>query len=107
MKVSEYIKTKNYSTNEFISNCHAGTLFGIIASNGDIFPCEILENSKLGYLRENNLNFMKIWENNIAKKTVKDIIDTKCRCTYECGMSFNILGNVKYHPKLLINSLFQ
>jgi radical SAM protein with 4Fe4S-binding SPASM domain len=106
-EISWEMVKKIYSTNEFISNCHAGTLFGIIASNGDIFPCEILENSKLGNLRENNLNFMKIWENNIAKKIVKDIIDNKCRCTYECGMSFNILGNTKYHPKLLINSLFQ
>ena len=106
-EISWEMVKKIYSDNQFISNCHAGTLFGIIASNGDIFPCEILENKKLGNLRESELNFMKIWKNQITKETVNDIIDNKCRCTYECGMSFNILGNAKYHPKLLFDAFFQ
>ncbi len=96
-----------YLNNNFISNCHAGSLFGIISANGDIFPCEILENKKYGNLRENNMNFMKIWQSELSRKIVKkDIIQKKCRCTYECGMSFNILGNLRYHPKLFLNSIF-
>lgn len=106
-EISWEMVKKIYLDNRFISNCHAGTLFGIIASNGDVFPCEILENKKLGNLRDSELNFMKIWKNHITKETVKDIIDNKCRCTYECGMSFNILGNAKYHPKLLFDAFFQ
>ena len=35
-------------------------------------------------------------------KNIKDfIIKTNCRCTYECALSFNILGNWRYQHKLL------
>ena len=33
------------------------------------------------------------------------IIKSKCNCTYECALSFNILGNWRYQPRL-ISSLF-
>ena len=28
------------------------------------------------------------------------ILKTKCNCTYECAISYNILGNWRYQPQL-------
>ena len=94
-----------YLKPKFISTCHAGGLFGIISSNGKVFPCEILEDKMMGDLRENDMNLMKIWKNSYSKQTRKFIKDSKCNCTYECALSYNILGNWRYQPSLL-TSLF-
>jgi len=92
---------KMYLKPKYISPCHAGSLFGIITSNGNVFPCEILEKKLLGNLRDNDMNFMKIWNNTKTKEIKKEIIDSKCNCTYECALTYNILGNWRYQPKLI------
>ena len=95
----ELIK-KMYMNPKFISPCHAGSLFGIITSNGKIYPCEILEDKLLGNLRDYDMNFMKIWNDKKTKDAKKFIIDSKCNCTYECALSYNILGNWRYQSQL-------
>ena len=100
----EMIK-KMYLDPKYISPCHAGSLFGIISSKGKVYPCEILENKELGDLRKNEMNFMKIWNNQKTKDTKKYILNSKCNCTYECALSYNILGNWRYQPKLAAAAL--
>ena len=95
----EMIK-KMYLEPKYISPCHAGSLFGIISSNGKVHPCEILEGKELGDLRKNNMDFMKIWTNQKTKDTKNFILKSKCNCTYECALSYNILGNWRYQTKL-------
>ena len=90
-----------YLKPKYISPCHAGSLFGIITSKGDIYPCEILEDKLLGNVRNNNYDFMKLWENQKTKEVKKFIKETKCNCTYECALTYNILGNYRYYPKLI------
>ena len=100
-KISWEIISKTYMNPQYVSRCHAGGLFGIISANGLVYPCEILEDRELGNLRENNMNFMDIWKSQTTNE-VKDFIHkSKCNCTYECALSYNILGNVKYHPELI------
>jgi MoaA/NifB/PqqE/SkfB family radical SAM enzyme len=96
---------KMYLEPKFISPCHAGSLFGIISSKGKIHPCEILEGKELGDLRENNMDFMKIWNNQKSKDTKNFILKSKCNCTYECALSYNILGNWRYQAKLAAAAL--
>ena len=96
---------KMYLEPKYISPCHAGGLFGIISSKGKVHPCEILEEKELGDLRENNMDFMKIWNNQKTKETKDFILKSKCNCTYECALSYNILGNSRYHHKLLFSAL--
>ena len=96
----EMIK-KMYLEPKYISPCHAGSLFGIITSKGKIHPCEILEGKELGDLRENDMDFMKIWNNQKTKDTKNFILKSKCNCTYECALSYNILGNWRYQPQLI------
>ncbi len=100
-EISWDMVSKMYMKPKYISPCHAGSLFGIITANGLVYPCEILEEKKLGSLRDNNMNFMKIWKNNITKETKDFIIKSKCNCTYECALSYNILGNWRYQPQLI------
>ncbi len=96
----EMIK-KMYMNPKYISPCHAGSLFGIITADGKIYPCEILEDKLLGNLRDHNMNFMEIWNGKKTNDARKDIIETKCNCTYECALSYNILGNWRYQPQLV------
>ena len=96
---------KMYLQPKFISPCHAGGLFGIITANGMIYPCEILEDKLLGNLRDYEMNFMEIWSNKETKETKDWIKKSKCNCTYECALSYNILGNWRYQPTL-ISSMF-
>mgnify|MGYP001468265336 FL=1 len=100
----EMIK-KMYLEPKYISPCHAGSLFGIITSKGKIHPCEILEGKELGDLRENDMDFMKIWNNQKTKDTKNFILKSKCNCTYECALSYNILGNWRYQTKLAAAAL--
>ena len=95
-----------YLKSNFISPCHAGSLFGIITAAGKVYPCEILEDKLLGNLRENDMNFLKIWRSHKTIEAKEFIKKTNCNCTYECALSFNILGNAKYQPKL-ISTFFQ
>lgn len=105
-EISYKLVSQIFLDKKYISPCHASTLFGVITSKGDVFPCEILENDIIGNLRENNMNFIKLWKSNKNKLLSKKIIDNKCTCTYECGLSFNIAGNYRYYPSLL-KSIFE
>ena len=89
-----------YVSPAYISPCHAGKLFGVIGADGSVYPCEILDRC-LGNLRDADLNFMNIWNSKEAKETCNWISDTNCHCTYECAWTINVIGNIRYKPKLL------
>ena len=98
------IISKIYLNPTYISPCHAGSLFGIIEANGNVKPCEILDNT-IGNLRDYDMNFLKMWHGHDAQTLKSTIINSKCNCTYECAWSFNILGNWRYQPSLLMGAL--
>ncbi len=100
-KISWDLVKQMYLEPKYISPCHAGSLFGIISASGLVYPCEILESKFLGDLRKNDMNFMKIWNNKETNEVKKFIKKTNCNCTYECALSYNILGNYRYQHKLI------
>ena len=100
-KISWDLTKKMYLEPHYISPCHAGSLFGIVTASGLVYPCEILEDKVLGDLRKNNMDFMKIWKNKETFETKNFIKKSNCHCTYECALTYNILGNWRYQPKLL------
>ncbi len=104
-KISWDLIKKMYLKPKYISPCHAGSLFGIITAAGKVYPCEILEDKMIGDLRENNMNFMKIWSSATANNTKEFILKTKCNCSYECALTYNILGNWRYQPSLISSIL--
>ena len=100
-KISWDLTKKMYLKPHYISPCHAGSLFGIITAAGLVYPCEILEDKILGDLRKNNMDFMKIWKNKETLETKNFIKKSHCHCTYECALTYNILGNWRYQPSLM------
>jgi len=70
-------------------------------ANGDIYPCELLIDRKLGNVRDNGYDFKKIWYGKKADEARRFIRDTKCFCTYECFLTVNILFNPRMMPKVL------
>jgi radical SAM protein with 4Fe4S-binding SPASM domain len=99
--ISWKIIKETYLRPKYISQCYAGSLFGIIKANGDVFPCEILEDKKIGNLKDYNFDFMKLWNSKKNGETKNFIKKTNCNCTYECALTYNILGNYRYHFSLL------
>ena len=97
---------KIYMENTYVSPCHAGSLFGIISADGIVYPCEILDKKKIGNLRDNEMNFMKIWRNKETKEVKNFIKKTNCSCSYECALTYNILGNWRYQSSLLRSAIF-
>ena len=100
-EISWEMVKKMYLEPKYISPCHAAGLFGIITAAGLVYPCEILEDKLLGDLRENNMDFMRIWKSSTALETKDFILNTNCNCTYECALTYNILGNWRYQPQLM------
>jgi MoaA/NifB/PqqE/SkfB family radical SAM enzyme len=81
--ISEILKT---GANKI--KCYAGNLSVVLASNGDVYPCELLD-TKMGNLRESNYDLKKMLVTEQA---------CACSCTHECNLTTNILFN----PYLLI-----
>ena len=104
-EISWELTKKMYLKPNYVSPCHAAGLFGIVTASGMVYPCEILEDKLLGDLRKNEMNFMKIWNNKETAETKDFIKKTNCNCTYECALTYNILGNWRYQPRL-ISSFF-
>ena len=93
---------KIYETQEYQMPCYVGNLSGVMYPEGQVHPCEILDNShKIGNIRDFNLNFRELWLSLKAKEEVNFIRKTKCVCTHECFNSVNILFNPKFYPKLI------
>jgi len=81
--------------------CYAGVLGAAIFSNGDVYPCELRTDLKLGNLRDYNFDFKAIWKTEKAQEARRLIRDEKCFCTYECFLTLNILFNPFMLPRVL------
>ncbi len=95
-----------YLNQKYVSWCPAGALFGVIGADGQVYPCEILDRP-LGNVRDHNLDFMNVWNNQKTKEAKKFIKETNCHCSYECAWSINVISNKRYIPKLLAHSIRQ
>lgn len=82
--------------------CVAGTKMIEIYENGDVCPCEIL-NQKIGNLREVNYDIKKILATPKAKKTIRAIKDSRCFCSFECAMQANVVYRWQAYPTVLAN----
>ncbi len=79
-------------TGKMPHDCFAGTINAVIYSNGDVFPCELLE-KKIGNLRDSNFDFKKLWKTKAAGQIREFIRKKNCACTQECIITTNLLFN--------------
>ena len=68
--------------------------------DGSLKPCEILKDT-LGTIKTSKVNMNKMFFSSEAKNLRKKIINTKCKCTFECAMSSNVLFNGNMVPKII------
>ena len=94
----------SYTDPHFISYCPSGKIFGVISTDGSVHPCEIID-KPLGNLNDFNFDFLKLWNSEQAKGVAKWVKETKCHCTYECAMTYNVMSNYKYQPRLIKKAL--
>ena len=47
-----------------------------------------------------------LWHDDETASVKNWILETKCNCTYECALSFNILSSLKHQPKLIKGAIF-
>ena len=93
---------KIYQTNKYQMPCYASNLSGVMYSEGQVHPCEILDVShQIGNIRKFNYDFRKLWLSQKAEHEVSWIRGTKCFCTHECFNTVNILFNLKFYPRLI------
>ena len=100
-KIQYDILQNTYLEPRYISHCPAGALFVVVYANGDVYPCEILHNRKLGNLRKYEMNLLELLQNAETNACKKFIKDTDCHCSYECAWSINIISNKQYIPSLV------
>jgi len=87
--------------NKMILPCYAGILGGALFANGDVLPCELHDDLKMGNLRENDYDFRRIWFSPRADQVRRAIRETRCFCTYECFLTLNILFNPRMYGVIL------
>ena len=87
--------------NRMILPCYAGSLGAALFANGDVLPCELHDDLKMGNLRDFNYDFKKIWFSAKADEARRIIRESKCFCTYECFLTLNILFNPRVYPRIL------
>jgi radical SAM protein with 4Fe4S-binding SPASM domain len=80
--------------------CYAGILGGVIREDGEIFPCELLEES-FGNIKEYDYDLKKIWNSEKARLVKMKIKRDKCVCTHECFQNLNALFNISNSPLFL------
>jgi radical SAM protein with 4Fe4S-binding SPASM domain len=89
---------------EFVAPCVAGRKIVVIGETGEVFPCEILGRS-MGNLREFDFDLKLLMASAENDELRKWIVDSKCKCTFECALTANVAWNITSYPKLAVASL--
>jgi radical SAM protein with 4Fe4S-binding SPASM domain len=79
--------------------CYAGRLNLVLRENGDVYPCEILQ-ERFGNVRDHDHDLRKVMRSEEARKIIASIGASKCRCTHECYFMTNTLFNPRLYPAL-------
>ena len=71
----------------------------VVSETGEVYPCEILGKS-MGNLRDYGCDLQRL----LSEKSNDDlrnwIVDTKCKCSFECALAANVTWNVSMYPRL-------
>jgi len=79
--------------------CTAGQLAGVILPEGELMPCELLEES-FGNLREHDYNVPALWTSTRGREIRQKIAETKCTCYHQCFLSPSLFFSPRLLPAL-------
>ena len=78
----------------------AGRKLVILSETGEVLPCEILGTS-FGNIRDYDYDIKRLLASTVNQQLIKKkIIDSKCKCSFECALAANVVWNHKAQPKL-------
>lgn len=87
---------------KFLRPCHATQKFATLYDDGQVTPCEILEYSRLGNIRDYDYDFYKLKEKQqVAAFHRREILDKKCNCDWMCAIPINMLYDPRTIPRAL------
>ena len=89
---------------KFVTPCTAGNLSYVTMEDGSVKPCEILKDT-MGSISTPEKGLKDIFFSKKSKDLRKRIKDTKCKCTYECAMTTNVLFNKNMFPSIIKQSV--
>lgn len=89
---------------EFVTPCVAGRKLIVISETGDVQPCEILGRS-MGKLRDFDFDLQRLMTDSENEKLRHWIVDSKCKCSFECALAANVVWNASTYPKLAVSAL--
>ena len=84
---------------KFVSPCVAGRKLVVISETGTVYPCEVLDKS-MGSLRDYEFNLQKLLSEKSNDQLRHWIVDTKCKCSFECALAANVTWNASMYPRL-------
>lgn len=84
--------------------CSAGSIGGVIFSDGSVYPCELLNKSS-GNLRDFDFQLAELWNSKTADDIRNWIQDNRCICTQECFLSINFLIQPNLWPSIIYERL--
>ncbi|MCD4708100.1 MAG: radical SAM protein [Candidatus Sabulitectum sp.] len=76
-------------TDKHCYRCFAADRFTVLSANGDLFPCEILEDRLIGNIRDHDYNIPAMLDSRIASEIREHA--KKCVCTWECAINMSFI----------------
>jgi len=89
---------------KFVAPCVAGRKLVVVSETGEVFPCEIL-GTTMGNLRNCDYNIKDLLAQNENKKLRKWIVESQCKCSFECALAANVVWNYSQYPRLIQSSV--
>jgi sulfatase maturation enzyme AslB (radical SAM superfamily) len=89
-----------------ISPCFGGELIGVLSETGEVYPCEILDQS-MGNVRDFDCDLAALWRAGAATAARTFQKELGCQCTYECAMSVNTLFSPRRALRIAANTLLK
>lgn len=87
-------------------SCMAGRKMLVIAEDGQVFPCELLD-KPFGNLRDNGYDIRKLLALESAQEIISDIRKRLCFCTWECAITNSIVHDPALYPEILFRRLVE
>jgi len=89
---------------EFVTPCVAGRKLLVISETGEVLPCEVLGKT-MGNLREVDYDVYRLLERTQNRELTDWIVDSKCKCSFECALAANVVWNPSTYPALAVTAL--
>lgn len=89
---------------KFVTPCVAGRKLAVISETGEVRPCEILDKS-MGNLRDYDFDLGRLMDDPRNDDLRDWIVDTKCKCSFECALAANVTWNASQYPRLAAAAL--